>query len=115
MQLSTSQPSPNQSLQLSAYDALTEHLAMLDNVNAIADILDAILTDKEQAEINNRIRIFELIDAGMTQRDISDTLGVGIATVSRGAKAYREHHVTNWLASLHPDLVTPLSTALSPK
>jgi len=61
------------------------------------------LTDKEQLEIANRIRIFDALDRGITQREISEKLGVGIATVSRGAKAIQSHDVSALLATLRQD------------
>jgi len=35
-----------------------------------------------------------LLARGITQREISELLGVGIATVSRGAKAMQSHDVS---------------------
>lgn len=55
----------------------------------MAAILDALLTESELREIDNRIRIFEMLLAGASQREIAAQLGVGIATVSRGAQAFR--------------------------
>ena len=52
-----------------------------------------------RARIANRIRIFDLLDRGITQRDISEQLGVGIATVSRGARAMHSHDVSALLAT----------------
>jgi Trp operon repressor len=52
--------------------------------------LEAILTHKEFKEIENRVRIFEMLANQTPQRDIAEALGVGIATVTRGAHAFRE-------------------------
>ncbi len=81
------------------YQSLLIHLA---NCNVSADIdalLSALLTDKEQLDIANRIRIFDLLERGVTQREVSEQLGVGIATVSRGAKAMQNHDVSALLAT----------------
>ena len=37
---------------------------------------------------------------GLPQRDIAESLGVGIATVSRGAKAYNQHNIHQLLPDL---------------
>lgn len=82
-----------------AYQSLLNHLAKCVDSRDIDALLDALLTDKERHDIANRIRIFDLLDQGVTQREISDQLGVGIATVSRGAKAMHQHDVTALLAT----------------
>lgn len=81
------------------YQSLLTHLTSCDDRAHIDVLLDALLTDKEQHEIANRIRIFDLLERGATQRDISEQLGVGIATVSRGAKALQSHDVSALLAT----------------
>ena len=53
-------------------------------------VLDAILTSKEREEIENRLQIYQMLAEGTAQREIATRLGVGIATVTRGAKAFRE-------------------------
>lgn len=88
-----------------AYDYLLTALSQADAPAAIADLLAAILTDSEQTEIANRLLIFALLQQGLPQREISERLGVGIATVSRGAKAYQRHAV----ATLLPDLAATLA------
>ena len=50
------------------------------------DFLKAILTPKEQDELSKRIKIVKLLKTGVPQREIAYRLGVGIATVTRGAK-----------------------------
>ena len=81
------------------YHSLLDHLASCHDRADIEVLLNALLTDKEQHEIANRIRIFDLLEGGVTQRDISEQLGVGIATVSRGAKAIQIHDVSDLLAT----------------
>ena len=82
-----------------AYQSLITHLANCDDSKQIDAVLTALLTDKERQEIANRIRIFDLLEQGTTQREIADNLGVGIATVSRGAKALQQHDVSDLLAT----------------
>lgn len=81
------------------YQSLLTHLASTPDSADIEALLTALLTDKEQQDIANRIRIFDLLEKGVTQREIAEQLGVGIATVSRGAKAMQKHDVGALLAT----------------
>lgn len=83
-----------------AYQYLIQLLCECDNVTHMNTLLSAILTDKEQAELANRIQIFALLQQGLPQREISERLGVGIATVSRGAKAYQIYDIETLLPTL---------------
>ena len=83
------------------YHSLLSHLANCTDSTEIEKLLSALLTDKEQHDIANRIRIFDLLDRGVTQREIAEQLGVGIATVSRGARAMQNHDVSALLATHH--------------
>ncbi len=85
-----------------AYLSLVQHLTELTDSQEIDAILAALLTDKELQDIANRVRIFDLLQHGVTQRAISQQLGVGIATVSRGAKALqRQEDAINKLLKVH--------------
>lgn len=83
----------------SPYHSLIAHLAKCDDKNDIEALLNALLTEKEQRDIANRILIFDLLDRDVAQRDISEQLSVGIATVSRGAKARQQHDVSALLTT----------------
>ena len=85
------------------YASLLKHLTNCNDSADIAELFRALLTDKEQLEIANRIRIFDALDRGITQREISEQLGVGIATVSRGAKVMQSHDVSALLATHRQD------------
>lgn len=82
-----------------AYQSLLTHLANCSDSLEIDLLLTALLTDKELHDIANRIRIFDLLEQGVTQREISEQLRVGIATVSRCAKAMQQHDVSSLLAT----------------
>lgn len=86
-----------------AYQSLLTHLANCDNNCDIELALSALLTTKEQHDIANRIRIFDLLAQGVTHREIAEQLGVGIATVSRGAKAMQSHDVSALLTTHRQD------------
>ena len=49
--------------------------------------LEGLLTPYEQQELINRLQIFELLSQGVSQRQVAQKLGVGIATVTRGSRA----------------------------
>lgn len=51
--------------------------------------LEAILTSQELEDIENRLQIFQMLTENTPQRQIAAKLKVGIATVTRGARAYR--------------------------
>jgi TrpR family trp operon transcriptional repressor len=93
------------------YHSLLTHLANCNDSAAIELLFSALLTDKEQQEIANRIRIFDLLERGVTQREISEQLGVGIATVSRGAKAMQVHDVSALLKT-HRENTSITSTSI---
>lgn len=64
-------------------------LAALEDPEAIARLLEDLLTPAETASLRERWGIVTRIEAGMTQRAVRDELGVAIATVSRGAQQLR--------------------------
>ena len=71
-----------------------EALAGLKGQEALHGFLAEILTPKELEEIAHRHQILQLLNAGWTQRDIAAKLGVGIATVSRGARELKKRQVS---------------------
>lgn len=83
-----------------AYDYLLELLTETNDKQQLSEIFDALMTEKEQQELANRLNIFALLDQGVTQREISARLGVGIATVSRGAKVFEQHQVDELLPNI---------------
>lgn len=84
----------------SAYDYLLTLLSQTNNQAQLAEIFEMLMTQKEQTELANRLTIFALLQQGMTQREISAKLGVGIATVSRGAKVLGQHNIDELLPNL---------------
>jgi TrpR family trp operon transcriptional repressor len=50
------------------------------------EFLNDILTTGEYEEIARRWQIIKMLEDGMPQREIAEKLGVGVATVTRGAK-----------------------------
>ncbi|WP_299186125.1 Trp family transcriptional regulator [uncultured Psychrobacter sp.] len=83
-----------------AYDYLLKLLVETDDTERLSAIFAALMTDKEQTELANRLTIFALLQQGMIQREISAKLGVGIATVSRGAKVFSQHQIDKLLPNI---------------
>ena len=69
---------------------LIGYLLAVNTPEEMENALRALLTPAEFAEIANRLQIINLLKAGEPQRKIADRLGVGIATVSRGARALKD-------------------------
>lgn len=60
------------------------------NTNEFNILLHALLTPSEINDISLRLEILCRLKHGETQRSISETLGVGIATVTRGSRQLQE-------------------------
>ena len=56
----------------------------------LVQLAEAVLTPSEVTSILQRLKILDQIAEGTPHREISDTLGVGIATVSRGSRVFQE-------------------------
>ncbi|OUS24661.1 transcriptional regulator [Gammaproteobacteria bacterium 45_16_T64] len=68
---------------------LLEHLLAADSEAELSSRLQALLTPTELSEICNRLQIFRRLEEGVPQRQIAESLGVGIATVTRGSRALK--------------------------
>ena len=69
---------------------LLDHLLRAENRQEMDHCLHQLLTPTEYEEVVKRLQIFNMLKAGVPQRKIAEQLGVGIATVSRGARALKE-------------------------
>ena len=54
-------------------------------------IFSVMLTPSEIEVLSQRIRVLELLHEGKSQRDVSDQLGVGVATATRGNRMLKEN------------------------
>ncbi len=70
---------------------LIEHLLAAKNYDSLDQALSDLLTPTEMSEISKRLQILRLLEAGLPQREIAEILGVGIATVTRGSRALKNH------------------------
>ncbi len=73
---------------------LLDHLLRARSRDELEQLLSDLLTPSELAEISKRLQIFKLLEAGLPQRQIAEQLGVGIATVTRGSRALKQHSPT---------------------
>ena len=71
-------------------DQLLDHLLEADTRSEMSTRLAQLLTPSEYDEVIKRLQILRMLDQGIPQRKIAETLGVGIATVSRGARARKD-------------------------
>ena len=69
---------------------LVQFLTEVDDGLVLEKRLKALLTPNEIEEMLRRLKILELLEQGVPQRDIAKQLGVGIATVTRGSRALKE-------------------------
>ncbi|WP_293264534.1 Trp family transcriptional regulator [Neptunomonas sp.] len=68
---------------------LMEHLLVLKTPDEMEAALRALLTPAEFSEVTKRLQIFKMLKQSVPQRQIAETLGVGIATVTRGSRALK--------------------------
>ena len=69
--------------------ALVQHLLAIDSEASMESALRSLLTPSEFTEVIKRLQIFRMLEQGIPQRQIAETLGVGIATVTRGSRALK--------------------------
>ena len=72
---------------------LAKLFANTNDINNMKLLLKALFTSKELKELNNRLKIFQLLMQGKKQREISEDLNVGIATVTRGSLAFEKEKI----------------------
>lgn len=65
---------------------LVEALLKANSAKKMENLLRGLLTPKEIEEFAERIRIVQLLKKNVAQHTIAEKLGVGVATVSRGAR-----------------------------
>ncbi|MCB0343625.1 MAG: helix-turn-helix domain-containing protein [Bdellovibrionales bacterium] len=65
---------------------LIKAIRVCSDEKELNSLFEALLTPSELKEIPTRLEIVKRLRQGTPQREIADELGVGIATVTRGAK-----------------------------
>lgn len=71
-------------------DGLINLLLRIKTRSEMEDFLLGILTPKELKEIPMRLSIVKMLKAGVPQHEIAESLGVGVATVTRGSRELRK-------------------------
>lgn len=69
----------------------------------LEQLLQVLLTQDEQDALISRVNIIrELLIGDMSQRQISQMLGVGVATITRGSNELKRHpqEINDWLLDL---------------
>lgn len=61
-------------------------LLEIDDRRELAEFLEGLLTPAEIDQLVVRLEVVRLLKQGLPQRQIAEKLGVGIATVTRGAR-----------------------------
>lgn len=65
-------------------------LAGMTSATEIREFLDGLLTAQELEDLPKRLQIVRLLKEGVSQREIAERLGVGIATVTRGSNELKK-------------------------
>ena len=71
-------------------EPLVNHLLAQKSSEEMEKALSDLLTASELDEVAKRLQIFEMLAEGVPQRQIAESLGVGIATVSRGSNVLKK-------------------------
>ncbi len=70
-------------------------LLKMDSKEKMKDFLEGILTPKELIELSHRLEIVRMLKRGVSQHEIADKLGVGVATVGRGSRELQNGRFKN--------------------
>lgn len=74
---------------------LIDSFLSIKNDKDMLNFLEGIFTTKELEEIPTRLQIIKLLKKGIPQHEIAEKLGVGIATVTRGATEIKKGRFKN--------------------
>ena len=68
------------------FKVLVQEILKLKTEDEVFNFLLQVLTSQELKQLPTRLEIIKMLKKGIPQREIAKKLGVGIATVTRGAK-----------------------------
>lgn len=71
-------------------EELINIILSLSTKEEVKNFLSGMFTSQEIEQLNQRLKIIKLLKQGVPQREIAESLGVGIATVTRGSKELRQ-------------------------
>jgi TrpR family trp operon transcriptional repressor len=83
---------------------LIDSLLQVQSKKEMEALLRGLLTEKELEELPKRLEIFKQLKNGISQHEIADKMGVGIATVTRGSLELQRGQIqkTSWWRNLTP-------------
>ena len=71
-------------------DELSRTLATVNDSVLLKDFLKALLTPQEYNAVAARWALVRLLDKGMTQRKIAETLGLSLCKITRGSREMKK-------------------------
>ena len=71
-------------------EELSQTLASVKDSALLNDFLKAILTPQEYNAVAARWALVRLLDQGMTQRKIAETLGLSLCKITRGSREMKK-------------------------
>jgi len=77
--------------QMSQLREIAGVLAEIEDDKLIERFLKSILTRSEISEIELRWELVKLLHGGMSQRKISEKLGVSLCKITRGSRELKKH------------------------
>lgn len=80
---------------VTSLNSLIKTLLQIKTEDEMNDFLHGILTPKELLELPTRLEIVKMLKSGVAQHAISEKLGVGVATVTRGSKELQKGRFKN--------------------
>ncbi|MCU0822125.1 MAG: trp operon repressor [Spirochaetes bacterium] len=69
---------------------ISKILAKTDNEKIIEKFLESILTEKEINDISSRWELVKMLDEGVSQRKISEKLGLSLCKITRGSRELKK-------------------------
>lgn len=76
-------------------DELIDTLLKIKTKGAMLDFLRGILTPRELEQLPTRLQIIKKLKRGTNQQNIAKSLGVGVATVTRGSRELKQGRFQN--------------------
>lgn len=73
-------------IDIKQQDNLEKYFLKSDTKARVRDLLQGLFTEKERKEFAMRVEIIKRLRKGQSHQKIAKALGVGVATVTRGAK-----------------------------
>lgn len=82
---------------------LAEVFLRINTRGLAKSFVENLFTEKERSEFAKRLLIFGMLEKGMPHRKIAERLGVGVETVSRGARQRKSgsKYFLSWWSELY--------------